>query len=73
MLSNHITVLFIFDLFKQKHPCLTLNHYTTKIGDNEKACLLKKEKYQPFNFDQMEHQRIMSVKVYLAIFSTQIA
>lgn len=39
--SNHVTVFYIFDLSKQKHQCLTLNHYSTEVGDNEKACLLK--------------------------------
>lgn len=51
--SDHVTVLYIFDLSGQKHPSLTFKHHFTEIKDNEKACLL--EKYQCFSTDQMEH------------------
>lgn len=64
-----VTVLYIFDLSKQKQ-CLTLNHYTTEIGD-EKTCLLKKK--STFNFDQMEHQKDYVCQSVLCNFSTQIA
>lgn len=51
--SDHVTVLYIFDLSGQKHQCLTFKHHFTEIKDNEKVCLL--EKYQCFGLDQMEH------------------
>lgn len=51
--SDHVTVLYIFDLSGQKHRCLTFKHHFTEIKGNEKACLL--EKYQCFGLDQMEH------------------